>query len=498
MDRQEEDCRALAKRHGYEVVTTYRENDVSASTRSRKPRPQFAEMLSGARAGEFDAILAYSNSRLTRRPLEVEDIISLHERYGTRFETVVSGNDDLSTADGRMVARIKGNVDAAEAERTAERVARAKARAALEGRYRGGRRPYGYRKDGMTVREAEAKVIRDATRDVLAGRSLSVIARELNKQGVKTSTGKPWTPMQLRDMLTRPRNAGLIARGQVGRSRGEGRAYDFEIVGKAQWPAIVDEDTWRALYAMLTEPSRRTQTGSKTTWLGSGIYRCGGFVTEPVLDEHGEPVLDERGKKLHRNVLDAHGEPIVCGAILRAAAFGGTSARPNHKRKVHYRCTRAAHLMVLQEPTDAFVLGYVSDKVRHPEVIAALSPKAPDMSVDRERHTLLERRLAQVERDFDDDLIDARRYAAKRDKTNAEIAEIDARIATAIQRSSASPIAGAADPSKAFLEAAIDIQRAVLSTVLRVEIVPATRRGAAWTSDRLRLTMLVGSEADAA
>ena len=34
---------------------------------------------------------------------------------------------------------------------------------AADGRYRGGRRPYGYEKDGVTVRDSEARVIRDAT-----------------------------------------------------------------------------------------------------------------------------------------------------------------------------------------------------------------------------------------------------------------------------------------------------------------------------------------------
>ena len=106
---------------------------------------------------------------------EVEDLIELHNRYGTRLHTVVSGDDDLSTADGRMTARIKASVDAAEAERTSERARRAKQQAAVEGRHRGGPRPFGWESDGMTVRESEARVLLEATRGVLAGRTLAAL-----------------------------------------------------------------------------------------------------------------------------------------------------------------------------------------------------------------------------------------------------------------------------------------------------------------------------------
>ena len=124
VERQEADSRLLAERLGYEVVAVYVDNDVSASTKSRKPRPQYAEMLTRARAGEFGAILAYSNSRLTRRPREFEDLIDLAERHGVRIVTVVSGEDNLATADGRMIARLKASIDVGEAERTAERAQR--------------------------------------------------------------------------------------------------------------------------------------------------------------------------------------------------------------------------------------------------------------------------------------------------------------------------------------------------------------------------------------
>ena len=69
VQRQEADCLARIEREGWQLVRIFRENDTGASTRSRKARPAYADLLAAAKAGEVDAILSYSNSRLTRRPL---------------------------------------------------------------------------------------------------------------------------------------------------------------------------------------------------------------------------------------------------------------------------------------------------------------------------------------------------------------------------------------------------------------------------------------------
>ena len=76
----------------------YTDNDIGASTRSRKPRPDYQRMLADARAGRFEVILAYASSRLTRRPREHEDLIELAERHGVAYRYVRSPSVDLNTA----------------------------------------------------------------------------------------------------------------------------------------------------------------------------------------------------------------------------------------------------------------------------------------------------------------------------------------------------------------------------------------------------------------
>ena len=446
VERQESDCRALAERLGWDVVGVFVDNDISAY--SGAPRPEYRSMMEAIRAGQVRGVVAWHTDRLHRRATELEEFVTVAEAHNLQVQTVTAGTVDLSSASGRMIARMLGAAAQHEVDHARERMRRAKAQMAADGQYRGGMRPYGFEKDGVTVREDEAQVLRDATKAILAGRSLAAVARELNEQGKTTSRDKPWTYGRLRDVLVRPRNAGLIARGRVGRA-----TEPLQIVGPASWPAVVDEDTWRALYDTLTDPSRRNQDGNETRWLGSGIYLCG-----------------------------------ICGSSLRPAPYGGTAKSPNRRRRHLYRCVTSAHLTVSTHATDDFVRETVADLVRDPRVVAAMSPSDAHLSADRERRVVLAARLEAFESDYAAGTITGAQLQRATQAVTSELEKVDARLASALRRSTASGVANAPDPGQAFLDAPIDIQRAVVAAVLKVEVLPAGRRTGVWSADRIRLS----------
>jgi DNA invertase Pin-like site-specific DNA recombinase len=456
VDRQEADCRALAERLGWDVAAVFVDNDVSAY--SGVVRPQYRAMLEAVRAGEVRGVIAWHTDRLHRRTSELEELVNIAEAHDLQIQTVSAGTIDLSSASGRMVARMLGAAAQHEVEHAKERIKRAKDQAALDGKYRGGPRPFGFEKDGLTIRESEAKPLREATKALLAGRTLAALAREWNEQGLTGTRGRPWTYNNLRDMLLRPRNAGLLARGLPGR-KGRGSAepdwsFEADVIGKGEWPAIVPEDEWRALVGLLADPSRRTNQSSEPRWLGSGIYRCG---------------------------RDG------CGAPLRTAPHGGTQAK-RFTRRYLYRCTAQAHLTVSAAPTDDYVLGVVAELIRDPRVVAAMHPGDGHLAADRERRTMLAARLESFESDYALGRITGAQLQKATAAVSADIAEVDARLVKALRRSSSSAVMRSADPGAAFLAAPIDVQRAVLATVLQVEVVPQVQRGRAWSPDRLKLT----------
>jgi DNA invertase Pin-like site-specific DNA recombinase len=282
VDRQREDCEALAARHGWDVVETYVDNDVSAY--SGKKRPGYEKMLADLDQGAATIVVAWHTDRLHRSPTELEKYIDLSERRGVATHTVQAGELDLSTPTGRMTARILGAVARQESEHKGERVARARRQKALNGEWMGGIRPFGWglptgemrtvtdRRTGEEIEEPvldmlkavpeEAEALRLWTDTILSGGSIRGLVQWCADKGVTTTRGNPVTHTEMRDMLMRPRNAGIAV-------------YRGEEVGRGQWEPIVDEAKFRAVVAILKDPGRTTTPGAQPKWLGSLLYRCG-------------------------------------------------------------------------------------------------------------------------------------------------------------------------------------------------------------------------------
>src|ERR1700758_3660979 len=108
--RQREDCFALCEQRGW-TWTEYEDNDTSAT--NGKPRPAYQRMLNDIKAGAVDGIVAWHVDRLYRQPRDLEDLIDLANTRNIALATV-SGDIDLSTDMGRLVARLVGATNKAE------------------------------------------------------------------------------------------------------------------------------------------------------------------------------------------------------------------------------------------------------------------------------------------------------------------------------------------------------------------------------------------------
>jgi site-specific DNA recombinase len=270
VERQEPPCRELAARKGWEVAEVYIDNDLSAY--SGKRRPAYEEMLKAVRDGRVQAILAWDADRLTRQPVENEQIIDLADRYGIQLATV-RGEYDLATSSGRLHFRLKGAIARAESEQRAERLKLKYDQMAQAGEVKNsGVRAFGYERDGVTVREDEAALLRDAAKRMVAGDSARAIIADWDRRGIRTVTGKPWSATSLRRVLLSPRVAGL-------------RQHRGELLWsvEAKWPAILDRPTWEQIRAIYTDPARKRGGHPYTYLLTGGLARCGKCAT--ILDD---------------------------------------------------------------------------------------------------------------------------------------------------------------------------------------------------------------------
>ena len=421
VERQRTDCQALADSLGWSVARTYSDNDVSAY--SGRARPEYGAMLAAIEDGTASAIIAWHTDRLHRSPRELETFIDLCDRRGVDIRTVQAGTIDLSTASGKMVARMLGAAARHEVEHSIERQRRAKLAAAVAGKYRGGRRPFGFDKDGVTVRPDEAAVITQATEDVLAGVSLTQIARRWNEAGLRTSMGGDgWDSRRVRNVLLRPRNAALIT-------------HDGQVIGPANWPALVAEGDFYALAAKLRDPSRRVNSMEKK-YMGSGVYRCG-----------------------------------VCGSQM--VTHFGAASRPQRRG---YRCATLAHVFRVGVPLDSFVSSVVVARLSRPDAALVLGKGATDLGAMSRARDGLQARLDELASMFAEGAVDGTQLRAGTVSIRAKLADADTQIARARSSSVLANLVLAGDDlERVWTAMSADIRGKIIDGLMTVTVLKAPR-----------------------
>src|SRR3954447_3424565 len=210
VSRQREDCERRARERGWTVVAVEKDNDVTGTGKRR--REGYEAMLRRVTEGEAEVVVAWSLDRLQRNRSDELRLWEACQQTGTMISLVNGADLDLSTAGGRLVADQLASVARYEIELKADRQAAAQAQAAKAGKRVGGRRPFGFEQDGVTIREDEAAAAYKAYDLVLNEASLGDVARVLNDGGFTTGqngrkrdrAGKPspWTRSSVRDLLT--------------------------------------------------------------------------------------------------------------------------------------------------------------------------------------------------------------------------------------------------------------------------------------------------------
>jgi DNA invertase Pin-like site-specific DNA recombinase len=427
---QETDCRAFADEHGLTVREVFADNDISAS--GKKRRPAYRDMLGYLAAHPGTVVVCWHTDRLHRHLAELEEYITLAEAHSVITRAVRAGDLDLATPTGRMIARQLGVYARFELEHMSERRSAGKARAASAGRWKGGRRPFGYKADGITVKPAEAQAIGQAAEDVLAGVSLHAIARRWNADGIRTATGKTWHVPEVRRVLLRPRNAGLMEhRGQV--------------VGRAEWPAIVPEDTWRAVVGVLTDSVRTTTTGPERVHLLSGIARCG-----------------------------------VCGRGLVVSRISGKTRRPRpvyRCRPVDGQSVMTGHVNRDAGQLEHYITELALERLSRADLADSTTPPRSANGNAAELHakmTSARQRLDHAAVMYAAGTIDAPQLTIITGKLNAEMELLGRQLADLARRDALAEFTGR-DPREVWDGLDLGRRRAVLQALMTITVNPAPK-----------------------
>ncbi len=426
VDRQTEECRALAAARGVDVLEVIEDNDISAS--SGKRHPGFQRVLELIEARIVDTVVIWHTDRLYRLPRDLEPLIALADvRKLHKAERQRSASDQRAA---RGVTTVRPGYD--------------------------------FRRDGdrLMTEPHEAEVLREAARRVLAGESLRGVAADFNARGVPSPsavqadrqraaskepklTVKTWNGTGLRRALQRPSLAGL-------------RVHRGAIIGEAQGDAILDRDTWDRLIALLTDPTRAPgKVGRGPQHLLSGIATCG-----------------------------------LCGGVMyrQPGWQPKPDSKTRHAVSPAYACASCNRIRRAQQPVDEFVTEVLLQRLERPDATAAFTRRDDSAWAEaRDSIDAIDARLANAADSLAEGDIDrqqlARITATLRTKRDALEAELRRAMPPAVPVTAVGALA-----REAWARLDLEQQRALARAVIDVTILPARAGKRKFDPDTVQIT----------
>lgn len=413
--RQREDVLKLCDRLGWDNPVEYCDNNISA-TKGR--REDYERLCADIADGTVKRVAVWEMDRLHRQPGELEDFMKLVAKHGVEMANV-GGHVDLSTPEGQLQARTRGNVAAYETAVKSRRQKRANLQRAQAGKP-WMQRSFGY--DGNIIVPREAAAIRKACHALLNGASLWSIAKDWNAQGLKTSKGYEWEGSKVRQVLLRPAIAGLAV-------------HNGEILDKATpaWKPIVDRNTWDSVGKYLRDPKRFTGRSMGRKHLLSGIAYCG----------------------------DCHKR---MGTIVKTKKSG--------TRRVVYQCKNFGCMKIVRDltNTDELVIGIITQRLADPDAARKLARPTVDTKALHEQIDTLRKLMTATREDYTEGLIDARDRNARIERITEKLSPLEDKLMGSHMSRDVKDLAGKPDAADRFEALALDRRRGVIDTLTTVTI----------------------------
>ena len=305
---------AYCEKAGLDLVETFQ--DVESGT--SRVRPEWLRMLAGARAGNFEHLVAWNSDPLARGGAPMGDLldaapansIEIHTANGTTFD--------------RRYAELLASIARLERDAFQERAQTGRRGRARSGRPPVSRTPYGYRMlraddgrpSGVLEIDPETGPVVGRIFDKAAGPQgigTRKIADLLNREGVESPNGNHWWPGAISRILA---DRAYIGSYLYGTRRGRGRTNDDAI--EVAIPAIVGVGLWESVQRSATK--RAAGFGRR-----KHVYALSGLPTCKVCER---PMGGTARVSNHGHKLETPRRYYRC-------AIGRDNSRPNCRTKSH-------------------------------------------------------------------------------------------------------------------------------------------------------------------
>jgi len=279
-------------------------------------RPDFQEMMAAVRSGGIRRIIVYRLDRISRSVLDFANVISELQKYGVEFVSITE-RFDTATPIGKAMLMIVMVFAQLERETIQQRVIDAYRSRSRKGFYMGGRIPYGFELERITmdgIKTCMYKPIPEQMKIVqliyqlyaLPQVSFADVVKYLSKNKIKNQAGKNFSRMRIRDIITNPvyvradaavfeffRGQGTEVVNDISQFIGTNGAYLYtgskaekrksiclngQVLVLAPHEGCIDPDTWiRCRRKCLNVRQIAKPVKAKNTWLAGKIkcLKCG-------------------------------------------------------------------------------------------------------------------------------------------------------------------------------------------------------------------------------
>lgn len=190
----------------YDIYRVYMDDGYSAKNMNR---PALKVMIEDMKNHQFDSIMVWKLSRISRSVFDLLTLLKEFDKYGVKFVSY-SEQFDTNTTVGKLLLTVLASVAEFERETIADNV-----KTALTYRANLGKptatQVLGYlrHEEILTIIPTEAKLVQEIFREYLDCYNYSEVARRMNKKGYRGKRGKPFGCCQIKIIITNPIYIGI-------------------------------------------------------------------------------------------------------------------------------------------------------------------------------------------------------------------------------------------------------------------------------------------------
>ena len=251
----------IAKHPDWVFDKEYLEKGVSAYHNGVDDREVLQEIMQDAKQGEFEILLTYMSDRIGRQE-EYSFYVAELNRMGIEVWTIKDGQLKTEEHIDKLLNYIRFWQNEGESKKTGMRVHDTMVEMVKDGRFVGGKAPYGYKLvlsgeisnhgralHKLVIVPGQAEIVREIfDYAVNQGMGFQKIAKTLNEKGVPAPVLEQWKNGTVRSILTNPIYMGVVAynrrkNGHANSTRLDRKEWTY---AREQNPeiAIVSQELW--------------------------------------------------------------------------------------------------------------------------------------------------------------------------------------------------------------------------------------------------------------